>query len=370
MGQKVHPYGFRIGIVRDWQSRWFADNEYKDFAIEDHKIRKYLRGRLPSLFSAGSRGRVQSRGGGGARGGGSRGGGRGMDAGVSQIEIERMANIVKVTLHTARPGMIIGRGGRGIDDLRNELEKVTPRKVQLNVVEIKQPELDAHLVAESVSSQIERRVSFKRAIRLAIARTMQRGGKGIKVIVGGRLGGAEIARSYSDKDGKIPLHTLRADIDYGVAEARTQYGNIGVKVWIYRGEILPGAATAPVTPRVMPARQPVPAAGPAVAGPAAAPTAVPAEKKVKGWRRVPREEAAAESVTGAEELMPETGTGPLLTPDASLQETPAATATPEQVDVPAVEDNVTSIEVVDAIVEQATGEPVEADDDKTPGEPA
>ncbi len=220
MGQKVHPYGFRLGVVRDWQSRWYADTEYRDFVIEDDKIRKYLRRRLPGLFAAGAK-----------RGGGGRNT-RGAEAGVSTIEIERMANMIKVTLHTARPGMIIGRGGRGIDDLRAELEKLTPRKVQLNVMEIKQPELDAQLVAESIASQVERRVSFKRAIRLAIARTMQRNGKGIKVIISGRLGGAEIARRYADKDGKIPLHTLRADIDYGMTEAKTQYGNIGVKVWI------------------------------------------------------------------------------------------------------------------------------------------
>jgi small subunit ribosomal protein S3 len=209
-----------------------------------------------------------------------------MDAGVSQIAIERMANMVKVTLHTARPGLIIGRGGRGIDDLRVELEKQIPRKVQINVLEVKQPELDAYLVAESVAGQIERRVSFKRAIRLAIARTMQRGGKGIKVIVGGRLGGAEIARNYSDKDGKIPLHTLRADIDYGAIEARTQYGNIGVKVWIYRGEVLPGTGALTGTVPLRPA-----APRPAMAPTAAAAPVDATEKKAKGWRRVTRETA-------------------------------------------------------------------------------
>jgi len=298
MGQKVHPYGFRLGIIRDWQSRWYADREYKDFAIEDNLLRKYLRTRLPSMFSAGAK----------------RGGRGGMDAGVSQIEIERMANLIKVTLHTARPGLIIGRGGRGIDELRAELEKITPRKVQLNVMEIKQPELDAQLVAESISNQIERRVSFKRAIRLAIARTMQRNGKGIKVIVSGRLGGAEIARSYSDKDGKIPLHTLRADIDYGVAEARTQYGNIGVKVWIYRGEILPGEGKPqPVAARPAAARP----AQPALAAEAA--SAGAAEKK-KGWRRVPREEPAAAETEQTTEL---------TTPPAALEEALVAATSDE-----------------------------------------
>lgn len=324
MGQKVHPYGFRLGVIRDWQSRWYADKEYREFAVEDDKIRRYLRGRLPALLGGGAQRR--NTGGRPARGG--------MDAGVSQIEIERMANMIKVTLHTARPGLIIGRGGRGIDDLRAELEKVTPRKVQVNVLEIKQPELDAQLVAESIANQIARRISFKRAIRMAIARTMQRGGKGIKVIVSGRLGGAEIARRYGDKDGKIPLHTLRADIDYGVTEARTTYGNIGVKVWIYRGEILPGAATEVRAPRPAMVRQPVPA-----------PAAVSveqqaADKKAKGWRRVQRGEAtaiaaAAESISSPEEVLGAAaeGTGPLMTPDASLAETPVAEATGEQVDL-------------------------------------
>jgi len=243
-----------------------------------------------------------------------------------------MANLIKVTMHTARPGLIIGRGGRGIDDLRTELERITPRKVQLNVMEIKQPELDAQLVAESIASQIERRVSFKRAIRLGIARTMQRGGKGIKVIVGGRLGGAEIARSYSDKDGKIPLHTLRADIDYGFSEARTQYGNIGVKVWIYRGEILPGEGKQPPVARPAAARAAAPVAAPAPAG--AAPAAAPEKKK--GWRRVPKEEAtaiaaAAESVDSPEEVAGKDaeGTAPLTEPVETLEETLVATSEAE-----------------------------------------
>jgi len=333
MGQKVHPYGFRLGVIRDWQSRWYADAEYKDFAIEDNKIRKYLRARLPSLFAAG----------GGRRGGGG-GRGRGLDAGVSQIEIERMANIVKVTMHTARPGLIIGRGGRGIDDLRGELEKVTPRKVQLNVLEIKQPELDAQLVADSIGAQIEHRVSFKRAIRLAIARTMQRGGKGIKVIVSGRLGGAEIARRYSDKDGKIPLHTLRADIDYGFSESRTTYGNIGVKVWIYRGEILPGVSPALMaTPRPGAARPMPPQVGPSAP---VAPTAAPVSpEKKKGWRRVPREEAAAQE---AKEAAAGEGAELLHTPVESLEEAPAAMATPERVELPEITETAPSEPAHDA----------------------
>ena len=339
MGQKVHPYGFRLGIIRDWQSRWYADREYREFVIEDDKLRRYLRARLPGLLSAAG-GNRRGGGGGGRSGGGGNRGGRGMDAGVSNIEIERMANMIKVTLHTARPGMIIGRGGRGIDDLRAELEKLTPRKVQVNVLEIKQPELDAQLVSESIASQIERRVSFKRAIRLAIARTMQRGGKGIKVLVGGRLGGAEIARSYGDKDGKIPLHTLRADIDYGVTEARTQYGNIGVKVWIYRGEILPGTGiqtpvvARPAVPRPMPAPTPE--------GAAAAPAAAGADKKAKGWRRVARGEAT-----------------PAMTEEAEVAEAPVEIVAP--VEVEPVQDAAPVIEEVQAeetnpTTDEATGD--------------
>jgi small subunit ribosomal protein S3 len=317
MGQKVHPYGMRLGIIRDWQSRWFADKEYAEFALEDHKIRQFLRAKMPSIISGAAATQRGGRGGGGGNRGGRGGGGRGgMDAGVSTIEIERMANLVKVTLHTARPGLIIGRGGRGIDEIRAELEKLIPRTVQLNVLEVKAPELDAMLVAESISNQIERRVSFKRAIRLAIARTMQRGGKGIKVIVGGRLGGAEIARSYGDKDGKIPLHTLRADIDYGLAEARTQYGNIGVKVWIYRGEILPG--TAPMVgqtqvPRERTAMPPRPTA----AAPAGAPAAATAKK---GWKRVTRSDGDVAPAPVDE--------SPELVEENVLPQTPVAEETP------------------------------------------
>ena len=306
MGQKVHPYGMRLGIIRDWQSRWFADHDYREFAIEDHKIRKHLHARVPAMLSAGASRRPGGSGGRGGRGGRGGGGGRGTEAGISTIEIERMANQVKVTMHTARPGLIIGRGGRGIDELRAELEKIVPRKVQVNVLEIKQPELDAFLVAESIASQIERRVSFKRATRLAIARTMQRGGKGIKVLVAGRLGGAEIARSYGDKDGKIPLHTLRADIDYGATEARTQYGNIGVKVWIYRGEILPAPPQTPLEPRVarVPAPRPVEVVSPEVPSAAQA-----GNEKKKGWRRVARTDAMtpAEAALAGEGLDESTG---------------------------------------------------------------
>jgi len=209
LGQKVHPIGFRVGYIRDWDSRWFADKNYAALLIEDAKIRKLIRKNLS-------------------------------DAGVSRIEIDRAGQKLRVTLNTAKPGIIIGRGGKGADDLRAHLEHVTGKQVHINVQEVRNPELDGQLVAESVAQQIEKRVAYRRAIRQAMTRTMRMGAKGIKIRVGGRLAGAEIARVQVDKEGKIPLHTLRADIDYGFAEAATTYGNIGVKVWIYRGDILPG----------------------------------------------------------------------------------------------------------------------------------
>jgi small subunit ribosomal protein S3 len=208
VGQKIHPIGLRIGIIRDWESKWFADKGYADLLYEDHRIREFLRRRTAN-------------------------------AAVSHVEIERQANKVKVTLHTGKPGVIIGRGGKGADDLKNALERRVKKQVNISVQEIRQPELDGQLVSESIAQQIEKRVAPKRAIRQAIQRSMRMGAKGIKVLVSGRLGGAEMARREGDKQGKIPLHTLRADIDYGFSEARTTYGNIGVKVWVYRGDILP-----------------------------------------------------------------------------------------------------------------------------------
>ena len=211
MGQKVHPVGFRIGIIREPESKWFAsEREFPALVLEDDKIRKFLK---KTLYMAG----------------------------VSRTEIERAANKVKVTVWTAKPGIIIGRGGRGVDDLFMDLEKLTGGKtVHVNVQEIRTPELDAQLVAESIAQQIEKRISYKRASKQAVMRTMRMGGKGIKVRVAGRLGGSEMARIDGEKSGKIPLHTLRADIDYGFTEAKTTYGHIGVKVWIYKGDILPG----------------------------------------------------------------------------------------------------------------------------------
>ncbi len=208
MGQKVNPVGLRVGIIRDWESKWYAGKDFAALLHEDLKIRKFLEKKLA-------------------------------DAAVSRIEIERAASRVNVTIHTGKPGMVIGKGGQEIEVLRNAIANMTDKKVHINVNEIKKPEIDAKLVAESVAKQLENRVSFRRAMKQAMQRTMRSGAKGIKVMVSGRLGGAEIARSEGYNEGTVPLHTLRADIDYATAEAHTTYGIIGVKVWVYRGEVLP-----------------------------------------------------------------------------------------------------------------------------------
>ncbi|OGX68546.1 MAG: 30S ribosomal protein S3 [Paenibacillus sp. RIFOXYA1_FULL_44_5] len=211
MGQKVNPVGLRVGIIRDWESKWYAGKDYGDLLLEDIKIREYLKNKLK-------------------------------DSSVSHIEIERAANRANVTIHTAKPGMVIGKGGAEVEVIRAHLAKLTNnKKVHINISEIKNPEMDAILVAESIAQQLERRVSFRRAMKQAIQRTMRSGALGIKTMVSGRLGGAEIARSEGYSEGTVPLHTLRADVDYGTAEAHTTYGRIGVKVWIYRGEVLPAA---------------------------------------------------------------------------------------------------------------------------------
>lgn len=208
MGQKVNPNGLRLGIIRDWESKWYAGKDYATLLHEDIKIRDYLKKRL-------------------------------YEAGISKIEIERAANRVNVTIHTAKPGMVIGKGGSEVENLRQALAKMTNKQIHINIQEVKQPELDATLVAESIAQQLERRISFRRAMKQAIQRALRAGAKGIRTTVSGRLGGAEIARSEGYSEGTVPLHTLRADIDYGTAEAHTTYGRIGVKVWIYKGEILP-----------------------------------------------------------------------------------------------------------------------------------
>jgi small subunit ribosomal protein S3 len=213
MGQKIHPIGLRLGITRTWDSRWYEKKNYKAWIHEDAAIRKYL-GRLTRA------------------------------AAISKVEIERRANQARVIVHTAKPGIIIGKRGVGIEDIRKNLEHLTKKNVQVNVVEIKHPELDAKLVSMSIVDQLEKRIAFRRAMKQAIMRTMKAGARGVKVMVSGRLGGAEIARSEQNHDGKVPLHTLRADIDYATSEAFTTYGRIGVKVWIYRGEVLPESPRA------------------------------------------------------------------------------------------------------------------------------
>lgn len=217
MGQKVNPHGLRVGIIKTWDSRWFAEKDYEKFLLEDIKIREFIKGKL---FSAG----------------------------ISRVEIERAANRARITIHTAKPGMVIGRGGANIEQLKKELKTMTASQVDINIQEIKQQDLDATLVAENIASQLERRIAFRRAMKQSVGRTMRMGAKGIKVMVGGRLGGAEIARSESYREGSIPLHTLRADIDYGTAEAATTYGRIGVKVWIYKGEVLPESKAVKAAP--------------------------------------------------------------------------------------------------------------------------
>jgi small subunit ribosomal protein S3 len=210
VGQKVNPKGLRIGIVKDWDAKWFADKDYATLVHEDIKLRRYIKNRLYT-------------------------------AGISSIEIERAANRVKITIRTAKPGIVIGRGGQEIEALRKDLEKMTGKQINVNIIEVKKPETDAQLVAENVAGQLERRISFRRATKQAVSKAMRLGAGGIKIAVSGRLGGAEIARTEWYSEGKVPLHTLRADIDYGFAEANTTYGKIGVKVWVYHGEILPEA---------------------------------------------------------------------------------------------------------------------------------
>jgi len=213
VGQKVNPHGLRVGIIKDWSSKWYSNKkEFADLLIEDNKIRDYIKDKFYT-------------------------------SGIAKTEIERAANRVKVSIYTAKPGMVIGKGGSGVEELKTELENMTGKNVFVNIIEVKVPELDAQLVAENIASQLERRVSFRRAMKQSIQRTMRSGAKGIKTMVSGRLGGAEIARSERYSEGTIPLQTLRADIEYGFAEADTTYGKIGVKVWIYKGEILSKAKT-------------------------------------------------------------------------------------------------------------------------------
>ncbi|MCI9339014.1 MAG: 30S ribosomal protein S3 [Lachnospiraceae bacterium] len=208
MGQKVNPHGLRVGVIKEWDSRWYAESDFADYLVEDYNIRKYLKKKLYS-------------------------------AGVSKIEIERASDRIRVIIHTAKPGVIIGKGGAEIEVTKTELSKMTDKKVLIDIKEIKRPDRDAQLVAENIAQQLENRISFRRAMKSCMGRTMKAGALGIKASCGGRLGGADIARTEFYSEGTIPLQTLRADIDYGFAEANTTYGKVGVKVWIYKGEILP-----------------------------------------------------------------------------------------------------------------------------------
>ena len=209
MGQKVNPHGLRVGVIKDWNSKWYAEgNEFAEYLAEDHKIRTFLKKRLYT-------------------------------SGVSDIEIERASDRVKITIFTAKPGIVIGKGGAEIEKIKKELKAITDKKVIVDIKEVKRPDRDAQLVAENIALQLENRMSFRRAMKSAMQRTMRAGAKGIKTSVSGRLGGAEIARSETYSEGTIPLQTLRADIDYGFAEADTTYGKLGVKTWIYNGEVLP-----------------------------------------------------------------------------------------------------------------------------------
>jgi len=216
MGQKTHPVGLRLGIIKGWDSNWYGGNSFGAKLLEDDKIRKYLNARLSK-------------------------------AGISKIYIERTLKLVTVTINTARPGIIIGKGGQEVDKLKEELKKITGKEIQINISEIKRPELDAALVASAIARQIEGRISFRRAIKTSVASTMRIGAEGIKVLISGRLGGAEMARNEMYKEGRTPLHTLRADIDYAHAEAHTTYGRIGIKVWICKGEIFGKPEIVPIS---------------------------------------------------------------------------------------------------------------------------
>ncbi|MCH8993818.1 MAG: 30S ribosomal protein S3 [Chloroflexi bacterium] len=305
MGHKVHPTGFRIGVIYDWESKWFANRDYRVLLQEDLAVRRYL--------SAGMR-----------------------DAAISRVEIERNANIITVTIHTAKPGIVIGRSGQKVDELRNELEALTGKRIRVNIQEIRMPELDAYLVARNIADQLERRVAFRRALRQTVQRTMARGAEGCKAQVGGRLGGAEMSRKESTMAGRVPLHTLRADIDFGHAEAATTFGRIGVKVWIYKGEKLPekpvkeeataGAARAAAEEAETPAgaaqaEEPATAETPAGAAQAEEPATAEAQPE-------PSAGAQPEAPADTEAAAPEPKTS--LVPKVVAEDAPAEAATEEE----------------------------------------
>jgi small subunit ribosomal protein S3 len=250
MGRKVHPYGFRIGVIRGWQAKWYADKNYTEYLLEDLELRRAIQAKY-------------------------------VDAGVSRVEIDRQANKVLVTIHTARPGIVIGRGGQRVDEIRQYLERLIGKRVQLNIQEIQQAELDAYLVGRSIAEQMERRIAFRRAMKQAIFRTMQSGAKGVKIICAGRLGGTEIARTETMHQGQVPLQKLRADIDYGFTEAHTTLGRIGIKVWIYKGDILPETREKEEEVAEKPAEMVPAAVTPAIKPKAEAPEVKPEVKPVE-----------------------------------------------------------------------------------------
>jgi small subunit ribosomal protein S3 len=288
MGQKVHPHGFRLGYIYDWNSKWYADKNYTDQLHEDLQIRRAIEKMLP-------------------------------DAGISRVEIERNANQITVTIHTARPGIVIGRGGQRVDELRGRLEKVSGRRIRVNINEVRLPEVEAPLVARAVAEQIERRVSHRRAIKQAALRAMQRGAQGVRIKISGRLGGSDMSRKDQERQGRVPLHTLKADVDYGTAEARTTLGRIGVKVWIYKGDKIvertapprsaleraqagaeeqPAETAAPATPAAEGAQPAAEAAAPPVE--AAAAEAAPARAAPARAARASRTKAAPAEPAPAE----------------------------------------------------------------------
>ena len=241
MGHKVHPTSFRIGTIYTWRSQWYADRDYAKLLREDRQIRAFLADTLG-------------------------------EAGISRVEIERNVSQLTVSIFTAKPGIVIGRGGQKVDELRTDLEKLTGRRVRVNIQEIRTPELDAYLVARNVADQLERRVAFRRAIKQAVQRSMQRGAEGVKIHISGRLGGAEMSRSAGEMEGRVPLHTIRADIDYGFTEAHSVFGQIGVKCWIYKGDILPKGGPTQEEPE---ATGPAHAVPPPASSPLAQPAATP-----------------------------------------------------------------------------------------------
>jgi len=285
LGHKVHPTGFRLGVIRDWQSKWYSDTHYAEFVQEDTKLREVIKSKYP-------------------------------EAAISLVEIDRQAKDVTLTLYTARPGIVIGRGGQRVDEMRLYLENLVGKRIRLNIQEIRQPELDAYLVARSVAEQIERRVAYRRVMKQAIFRTIQAGAKGIKISCAGRLGNAEIARRQTSHQGQVPLHTLRADIDYGFTEARTTLGRIGVKVWIYKGVILP-------EPKVMEVEE-----GPAELavgeGIEAAPSVEPEEKPVEAVAE--SAEAAPAAKPAKKPAKPRAPRGAKATATAESKEKPAKPA--------------------------------------------